>query len=78
MPLKLQKGIPIPSDDRVRTDIGKTYRKMEVGDSFEVDPATISRPNLYHLAAYAQIKVTVRQLINEETGEKCYRVWRIE
>ena len=79
MPLKLQKGIPIPSKNAgPRSEIGEMYRKMKVGESFDVAADSISRPNLYQLALYSKIKVTVRTIVDEKTAEKIYRVWRIE
>ena len=79
MPIKLQKGIPIPQKNSgPRSEVGEALRKMKVGESFDVDSSTIARTNLYVLAGQAEIKITVRAFFNEKTNQKLYRVWRIE
>lgn len=79
MAIKLQNKVPIPGKNgRARSEVGETFRQMEIGQCFDVPADQIQRPNLYQLAAYAGVKITVRTLLHEKTAEKIYRVWRIE
>ena len=49
---------------------------MKIGESFDVDFDEIARSNLYRLARYAGIEVTVSAITDKQTGQKFYRLWR--
>jgi hypothetical protein len=77
--IKVEKGNPIPPR-RDATEVGKELRKLKVGGpNLFISDTEIKRPNLYTMALYAGIKITVRTVRDEESGELVgYRIWRIE
>ncbi len=73
--IKIEKGIEIPPLGRPAI---YPLRKMEVGDSFEVETTNRARRGLYCLAHNAGIKITTRSKRTEGDPPKFKtRVWRI-
>jgi len=73
MVIKIQKGIPIRSRN---SEVGDALRRLQVDECFDVSTDAIARSNLHVIARYAGIEITVRTIVDEQTGKKFYRVWR--
>lgn len=68
---KIEKGIPIPPDPRLKTFCG-ALREMEVGDS--VLRASIDRESTRTMVAKIQRETNFRFVIRKDGPG--YRVWR--
>lgn len=81
--MKIEKGIPLPGEDRGRKPRG-TYsdvvEKLEVGDSFVAEGTSgpTMQSAIRAAAKRAGIKVTIRNITSDDDVNVKLRVWRIE
>lgn len=71
MEIKIESGIPIPSQEANTRGLTAALRAMKIGDSFEVPIST--RAALYPAIQRLGIKIISRKL-----NDVSIRVWRIE
>lgn len=70
MKLKIDKGVTVPNLESRAKNISLTFDKMEQGDSFRADKATVKTAR--SVATTKGIKITARQ------EDKAYRVWLVK